>query len=330
MSSESPPTCVPFGECDGVVTPVAAAADQGTVWWLWILGGLVLWTVLAAFVAVILGRGIHLADRRSPGTGVDDVLTPADLSPAPAVAARVRRRAIPVPTIGIALFAIGIALEACGYVVRLTGARGALAQTLSMDAPLSLPRTYVAALFAAAALAAVAGAGRIPGRRTWWLAVGLVAGGIAAVKAGSTVHADALRALSDAAGSAGALLISALLAAAVVGGLWFLSRTERRDRRRVLGVLAAYAGASVGLSAVSAAVAGTLGPASSAAAAATFLEESGEALSGVAFLIAVLAGVAPRLVLPAAWALRRSADAHTLELPEQLPGRSAAQRSAGS
>jgi hypothetical protein len=95
-------------------------------------------------------------------------------------------------------------------------------------------------------------------------------------------------------------------------------------------VLAAYAGASVGLSAVSAAVVGALGAASSAAAAATFLEESGEALSGVAFLIAVLAGVAPRLVLPAAWALRRSADAHTLELPEQLPGRSAAQRSAGS
>ena len=31
--------------------------------------------------------------------------------------------------------------------------------------------------------------------------------------------------------------------------LWFLSRTERRDRRRVLGTLAGYAVASVGLGA---------------------------------------------------------------------------------
>ena len=52
---------------------------------------------------------------------------------------------------------------------------------------------------------------------------------------------------------------------------------------------------------------------------ATFLEESGEALAGVAFLMAVLVGVAPRLVLPAAWALRRTADAQTLDVPEALP-----------
>jgi O-antigen ligase len=124
-------------------------------------------------------------------------------------------------------------------------------------------------------------------------------------------------------GSAGALLVSAAAAVGVVGALWFLSRTERRDRRRVLGVLALYAAASVGLSAVSAAATGTFGYASNWAATATFLEESGEALAGVGFLMAVLVGVAPRLVLPAGWALRRSADAHTLELPEQLPGRTA-------
>ena len=34
----------------------------------------------------------------------------------------------------------------------------------------------------------------------------------------------------------GALAVSVGLAVAVVGVLWFLSRTERRDRRRVLGV----------------------------------------------------------------------------------------------
>lgn len=305
-----------------MVTFAAAAADEGSVWWLWVLAGLVVWVVVAFLLAVVIGRGMRMADRRSPGTGAP--LTTADLPaslrlpPAPAP-----RRVIPVPTIGIALFAVAVTLETVGYIARLTGATGSSARLLSMDAPFSLPRMFVATLFAAAALAAVAGAGSIPGRRTWWLAVGLVAAVIASVKAGSTVHSEALRALTDAIGSRGALLLSGLAAAAVVGSLWFLSRTERRDRRRVLSVLALYAGASVGLSAVSSLVADAVGGGSNWAAAATFLEESGEALAGVGFLIAVLAGVAPRLVLPATWALRRSADAHTLELPEQLPGRSA-------
>ncbi|WP_139228936.1 hypothetical protein [Blastococcus tunisiensis] len=288
----------------------------------WVLAALAVWLVLSFGAAVVIGRSIRLADRRAPRVTADAVHSPADLAPAPqAVAARVRRRVVPVPPVGIALFAIALGLETVGYVTRLTGATGQTAQLLSMDAPWSLPRLFVAALFAAAALAAVAGAGSIPGRRTWWVAVGLVAGTVAAVKAGSTVHSDALRSLEVQLGSTGALAVSALAAAAVVGGLWFLSRTERRDRRRVLGVLSLYAVASVGLSAVSSVVAGAYGAASKLAAAATFLEESGEALAGVSFLVAVLVGVAPRVVLPAAWALRRSADAHTLELPEALPTR---------
>jgi hypothetical protein len=124
-----------------------------------------------------------------------------------------------------------------------------------------------------------------------------------------------MRAATDALGTRTAVLVSGLAALAVVSSLWFLSRTERRDRRRVLGTLAGYAAASVGLSAVSASVP------SSWAVTATFIEESGEALAGVAFLIAVLVGVAPRLVLPAAWPLRRTADAHTLEVPAVQPGR---------
>jgi hypothetical protein len=273
---------------------------------------------------VVIGRSIRLADRRSLDMAVDGVLTTADLeTKRRAAAPRARRRAIPVPPLGIALFAMAVGLETCGYVVRLTGTRGPVAEVLSMDASYSLPRMFVAAVFAAAAFAAVAGAGRMPGRRTWWVAVGLVAGTIAAVKAGSTVHADALGAMNEAVGATGALLLSVAAAASVLGALWFLSRNEQRDRRRVLGVLALYAGASVGLSALSSVTAGAYGSASNWAAAATFLEESGEALAGVAFLIAVLVGVAPRLVLPTAWVLRRTADAHTLELPEQLPGRAA-------
>jgi hypothetical protein len=150
--------------------------------------------------------------------------------------------------------------------------------------------------------------------------VGAVAGGIAAVKAGSTVPADALTVLTLAVGPSAAVLISAF-AAAGLASLWFVSRKERRDRRRVLGTLALYAGASVGLSATSSLAAGVYGEASRWAASATFVEESGEALAGVAFLIAVLVGVAPRLVLPREWALQREADFHTLDLSAEVPGR---------
>jgi hypothetical protein len=295
------------------------------VWWLWVLGGLVGWLVVAVAVGLILGRVIRVADERAPRTGPIGVVAsadlPAGLAPQPVAPARVRRRAIPLPPIGIALAALGVALMTAGYVLRLTGSTGTTANLLSMDAPYSLPRMFVALLFAAAGLAAVAGAGSIPGRRTWWVAVGLVAGGVAAVKAGSTVHSDALHALEGAIGGGAAVVASGAMAAAVVGALWFLSRNERRDRRRVLSVLALYAVAAVGLSALSSVTAGAYGEVSNVAIAATFVEESGEALAAVAFLIAVLAGVAPRLVLPAAWQLRRAADAHTLEVPEALPGR---------
>jgi hypothetical protein len=43
---------------------------------LWFVGGLVVWFVLAALAAVVLGRGIRLADRRAAD---DAVLTTADL-----------------------------------------------------------------------------------------------------------------------------------------------------------------------------------------------------------------------------------------------------------
>jgi hypothetical protein len=291
------------------------------VLWLWVLGGLFAWIVLAVVVAVVVGRGIRLADSRSADAGR---LLTADLHGVTAaasmpVAAPVRRRAVPLPPVGVGLAALAVSLEAAGYAMRLTGQGGELGRLLSMDAPFSLPRMFVALVFAAGAVAAVAGAGSLPGRRVWWLGVGLVGGGIAVVKAGGTVHADAMSALAGALGTRATVLVSVLAASAVVAALWFLSRTERRDRRRVLGTLAGYAAASVGLSALSTSV-----PAAWYATA-TFVEESGEALAGVAFLVAVLVGVAPRLVLPADWALRRRLDAQTLDLPDALPGRPGAQ-----
>jgi hypothetical protein len=308
------------------------SADDRRVLWVWILGGLLIWLVVALVVALVVGRGIRLADQSAASSFPTGVLT-ADLAGAAAtrpLAARTRRRAVPLPPVGVVLVVVALALESTGYLIRLTGGTGQYASVLSMDAPWSLPRMFVAAVFAAAALAAVAGAGSIPGRRTWWMAVGLVAGGIAAVKAGSTIHSDALRLLTEVAGQTGALLVSIGAAALVLGVLGFLSRAEPRDRRRVLGLLGLYAAASVGLSAVSAATAGSFGYASSWAAATTFIEESGEALAGVSFLVAVLIGVAPNVVLPASWALRRSADAHTLELPEGVPGGSIAEGPARS
>jgi len=127
------------------------------------------------------------------------------------------------------------------------------------------------------------------------------------------VHVDVMTALSDAAGAAGAVVVSVAVVIAVLAVLAFVSRAERRDRRRVLTGLAAYGAASVGLSTISTLAVGQW------AVTATYLEESGEALAGVAVLVAVLIGVAPRLVLPASWALRRNFDAAPLDVPEQLP-----------
>ncbi|SHN89062.1 hypothetical protein SAMN05660350_05057 [Geodermatophilus obscurus] len=207
---------------------------------MWIVGGLVLWVLLAFAVAVVIGRGIRIAD-------VADERVPATATAPRTGRVRTARRRVPLPPVGVALAATAVLLETVGYVVRFNGTTGPVARALSMDAPWSAPRTFVAALFAGAAVAAVAGAVRAPGRRTWWLAVGLVSAGIAVVKAGGTVHVELMSALE------------------------------------------------------------------------TYLEESGEALAGVAVLVAVLVGVAPRLVLPASWVLRRNSDAATLDVPEQLP-----------
>ena len=262
--------------------------------WLWIVGGLLLWVLLAGTAAVVVGRGIRIAD----GRAVEPLIG--------AAARRSPRRRIPLPPVGMGLAALAVLLMTAGYATRLSGAQGPVAQAVSMDAPWSAPRLFVAALFAVAAVAALAGAARLPGRRTWWLAVGVVCGGVTVVKAGGTVHVAAMDALASTVGAAGAVALSVLLAAAVLAALAVVSRTERRDRRRVLGSLSAYAAASVGLSAVSAGAVGRW------AVTATYLEESAEALAGVAVLVAVLVGVAPRLVLPADWLLRRDGDAATL------------------
>jgi hypothetical protein len=287
------------------------------VWAWWVFGGLFAWLVVGTIGALLIGASVRLADRRAEEARSSELPEPA---PAPtnrvARPPATRRRRFAFPILGVGLVVIAMSLMVSGYVVRLSGASGPLAELLSMDAPFSVPRLFVASMFAAAGMAAMAGAGSIPGRRTWWTAVAAVACGVAVVKTGSTLLAAAFELLAGAITTPGAVAVSVFLAGAVVAALWVLSRGERRDRRRVLGVLALYAGASVGLSAVSTFVGQALGGGSTWTAAATFVEETGEALAGVGFLVAVLVGVAPRLVLPRDWVLQREADAHTLQVPD--------------
>ncbi|MGY1624200.1 hypothetical protein ACI789_18535 [Geodermatophilus sp. SYSU D00965] len=236
--------------------------------------------------------------------------------PAVETGAREARRRIPVPPLAVVLMGFGLALEVVGFAVRVGDVPRAIARPLSMELPFSVPRLFIAALFAAAALAAAAGAGRIPGRRTWWSVVAVVAAGLAAIKAGSTVHKAVMEALDGYAYPVRALLLTAPVAVAGLGWIWWLSRHERRDRTRTLASLGLYAVAALGLSTISTVVEEALGHSSPWTAAATLVEETGEMLAAVAFLVAVLIGVAPRVVLPAAWVLRRTADEHTLDVQD--------------
>jgi hypothetical protein len=283
-------------------------------WWGWTLIG---WTGLAVVLAPLVGLALRAAERFDRSRRGVVVAAPA---PAPAPAGRRRRRRIPVPPLAVALLLTGVTLQAVGFVIRATGNERGAARLWAMDLPLSVPRMFVAGIFAVAAVSAFLGAARATGRRPWWVAVGLVAAVVSQVKAGGTVHVRAL----EMAGVADDPLVAALGSAAVVGVvlslLWWLSRTERRDRRRVLTAFGIYAAASVGLSGVSSLV-GQAGAGAFVRAAATFAEESAEAGGAVAVLTAVLVGVAPRVVLPADWALRRRADAETVDAPAALPSR---------
>ncbi len=280
-------------------------------WWGWTLIG---WTGLAVVLAPLIGLGLRAAERLDrPRRGL---VVPA---PAPVPAGRSRRRRIPVPPIAVALLLTGVTLQAVGFVIRATGNEHGAARLWAMDLPLSVPRMFVAAVFAVAAVSAVLGAARATGRRPGWIAVGIVAAAVSEVKAGGTVHVRALETLGVADDPVVATLGSAVVGV-VLSLLWWLSRTERRDRRRVLTAFGIYAVAAVGLSGASSLVA-RAGAAEFWRASATFVEESVEAGGAVAVLTAVIVGVAPRLVLPADWALRRRADAETVDAPAALPSR---------
>lgn len=216
---------------------------------------------------------------------------------------------MPVPGWAWRLGGLVVALEVLGWALRVGHAPRWLSRPLSMELPWSAPRLLIAAVFLAAAVAAGAGAVRLSGRRTWWSAVAAMAALIAVVKAGSTLHKAALEAVDGYAHPVRALLVFGTAAVLGLCWLYWLSRDERRDRRRVLAWAGLYAFAAVALSTVSAAVEGALGHGSAVVATAALVEEATEGVAAVGFLLAVLLGVAPRLVLPADWPFRRPEDA---------------------
>jgi hypothetical protein len=281
-------------------------------WWGWALVG---WTGLSFVLSPLVGLALREADRRERrSSGLGTATAPP--TPAP------RRRRMPVPPLAIALMLGGAVLQTVGFLIRVTGNERGAARLWAMDLPLAVPRMYVAALFLLAALAALTGAVRLPGRRPWWGAVALISAGIAGVKAEGTVHVEAVAALGLRSRPVVAVVLGAVVVSVVLALLRYLSRDERRDRRRMLTALGLYGVAAVGLSGVSSVV-GQAGAGLYWRSAATFVEETGEALGAVAVLVAVLVGVAPRLVLPADWPLRRRADAQTIDAPGALPHRTA-------
>lgn len=223
-------------------------------------------------------------------------------------AAPTPRIRVPVPPWGRALIAVVLVLEASGWATRVGHAPRWISHPLSMELPWSLPRMTVAAVFLVAAAAACVGVVRFPHRRAWWSTIAVVAALIAVVKGGGTVHRAALEAIDGYAHPVRALVVFGTTSVVGLCWLYWLSRDERRDRRRVLAWAALYASAAVGLSTISGAAESVLGHGSALVATAALAEEAAEGVAAVGFLLAVLLGVAPTLVLPADWRFRRPED----------------------
>ncbi|WP_324275625.1 hypothetical protein [Blastococcus brunescens] len=225
-----------------------------------------------------------------------------------------------MPPIGIALFAIAVGLETVGYVVRLTDATGPTANLLSMDAPGPCPASSSrpcsppppsrpwpgrAASRAGAPGGWPSGSWPAPSPRSRRAAPSTPSRSPRSRRSSEPPALWPSAFSWPASSSAGCG--SSAAPSAVTGAGFSASCRSTPSPRSACPRSRPSRPAPTGASKV--------------AAAATFVEESGEALAAVSFLIAVLVGVAPRVVLPAAWALRRSADAHTLELPEVQPAR---------
>jgi hypothetical protein len=187
-----------------------------------------------------------------------------------------------------ALGAALVALYCAGLFVRIRctflGHCGGPARLFDLDALGGVPRLVTTALFLATAALAWLASRRCPGRRAlWWRAVAGV-GVVLALAKLSSVHSLAT---SDSAWLT--LVGSLLLAVAGLGALWALGRRWGVSATRpVVTALALYAGAAIGLDAVTWLIAAVQAqPGALSAAAATFIEEFGEALAALVLLVTV-------------------------------------------
>ncbi|WP_448625829.1 hypothetical protein [Geodermatophilus sp. URMC 64] len=188
---------------------------------------------------------------------------------------------------GSALALVG--LFGAGFLVRIRCAAfgrcgGPAARLLDLEALGGLPRLVTTAMFVATAVLAWGTARRAAGRhRLWWTAIaaaGAVLALLKLVSAHSVAKADS--AVLTLVGSVG-LAVAALVLLWVLGRRWGVAATGP-----VVGALALYAGAAIGLDAVTflaAAVQTSAGALTHAAS--TFVEELGEALSALVLVVTV-------------------------------------------
>jgi hypothetical protein len=187
-----------------------------------------------------------------------------------------------------ALGAALVALYCAGLFVRIRctflGHCGGPARLFDLDALGGIPRLVTTALFLATAVLAWLASRRCLGRRAlWWRAVS----GIGVVLALAKLFSVHSLAKSDSAVLT--LLLSVLLAVAGLAALWVLGRRWGVSATRpVVTSLALYAGAAIGLDAVTWLIAAVQAqPGALSAAAATFIEEFGEALAALVLLVTV-------------------------------------------
>jgi hypothetical protein len=201
-----------------------------------------------------------------------------------AIIGRMRRRTWWATALGAAL----LALYCGGLLVRIRctvlGSCGGPARFFDLDSLGGVPRLATTTLFLVSAVLAWRASRLCSGRRAmWWVTIALIGAGLALLKLLS-VHS-----VAKADSPILTLLGSVLLTGIVLGGLWGLGRRwDVPATRPVVLALALYASAAVGLDAgtwLFAAVQSEVGALSEAAA--TFVEELGEALTALVLLVTV-------------------------------------------
>lgn len=187
-----------------------------------------------------------------------------------------------------ALGAALVGLYCAGLFVRIRctflGHCGGPARLFDLDALGGVPRLVTTALFLATAVLAWFASRRCVGRRAlWWRAVAGIGVVLALAKLVS------LHSLAKADSAVLTLVGSVLLAVAGLGVLSVLGRRWGVSATRpVVTALALYAGAAIGLDAVTWLIAAVQAHAGAlSAAAATFVEEFGEALTALVLLVTV-------------------------------------------